>query len=294
MIAPRSRTLLAWLLRAICLATVPGLLPATASASLKVCNVTPHRVNIALAHDTAGSWEARGWWPVDAGDCQVVIQTPLQRPQYYLLAVSAGSSRSWGNQREFCIVPGQRFAIAGADAQPCAGAGQQARQFFAVDVGEDESFTQTLHCRSCDPAEFRQAAAALISTSVRSVAETSRAGIVAGADTTTMYQSNRQQLQVLDRSLRLLQAVAGEESRIRELLVLRGQYHLQTGRQGVQIDPNYDELSDYETAINDFRGAMAAFPAEGDGERETNITWAESQLRAGEYSQARGILNTLF
>lgn len=117
------------ILAAACLCGV--LCAAPAAASLSVCNKTDHGVRVAIGYYDGKDWGSAGWWPVAAGDCAELINTPLVSRYYYLYA-SHDIGGAWDGDRSFCVSDG-RFAIRGRD---CAKQGYGARRFFQVDTGD--------------------------------------------------------------------------------------------------------------------------------------------------------------
>jgi uncharacterized membrane protein len=72
-----------------------ALLTASASesrADFKVCNQTGAQVKLAFGHnDTRFGWTSRGWWPVAAGACQMVLFGEIPRGLYYVYTLDAAN-----------------------------------------------------------------------------------------------------------------------------------------------------------------------------------------------------------
>ncbi len=53
---------------------------------LRLCNRAEGSVWAAVARRRDDSWESRGWWPLDPGECARVFDEPLEDPAYYVYA----------------------------------------------------------------------------------------------------------------------------------------------------------------------------------------------------------------
>ncbi len=82
-----------------------------------LCNRTDERVWTAIGRRRGEGWESRGWWPIDAGGCERVIDEALLATPHYVFAEiesDAGLKRLSGASESFCLSRAQ-FAILGRD-----------------------------------------------------------------------------------------------------------------------------------------------------------------------------------
>lgn len=96
------------------LALLPCIVPATPSyAWLKICNRTPEITNVAIAYQSQGLWQVKGWWALKPRDCACVTSdTPLDSTYYYY-AYSA--AHEWAGSTSFCIDISDSFTISSRD-----------------------------------------------------------------------------------------------------------------------------------------------------------------------------------
>ena len=116
------------------LALAGGLVvPAAAEAGLKFCNKTENKIWVAVAYHSKdkSDWVSRGWWTVEAGQCQTAIAESLQGRYYYYYAED--DTGSWSGDFVFCTTD-KKFEIEGAEN--CKTRGYDAEGFREVDVGE--------------------------------------------------------------------------------------------------------------------------------------------------------------
>ena len=82
-----------------------------------ICNRTDEATWTAIARRRGEGWESRGWWRIEAGACERVIDEELLAARHYVLAEiesDAGRKRLSGATEEFCITR-SKFAILGRD-----------------------------------------------------------------------------------------------------------------------------------------------------------------------------------
>lgn len=84
---------------------------------LTICNRTSERTWTAIGRRRGEGWESRGWWPIEAGACERVVDESLLAAPHYVFAeieTPAGTKRLKGAAEPFCISRSQ-FAILGRD-----------------------------------------------------------------------------------------------------------------------------------------------------------------------------------
>lgn len=84
---------------------------------LTLCNRTEERLWTAVGRRRGEGWESRGWWPIEAGACERVIDESLLASPHYVFAemeTPAGVKRLSGAVEPFCISR-SHFAILGRD-----------------------------------------------------------------------------------------------------------------------------------------------------------------------------------
>lgn len=87
-------------------------------ASLKICNKTNRRINVAIAYNKeafsyfyghtdkvgTGSWRSKGWYTFFPGTCGNILSNnlkPLSKFYYYAESISGGYF--WGGSQKFCV-----------------------------------------------------------------------------------------------------------------------------------------------------------------------------------------------
>ena len=115
------------------------LLPALASADLRVCNKTASRVGIAIGYKAERDWTTEGWWTVDADRCATLLVGPLVSRFYYMYAVDYDQGGEWGGNHAFLCTREKAFTIEGVN--DCVARGFQRTGFYEVDTGNQESWT---------------------------------------------------------------------------------------------------------------------------------------------------------
>ena len=85
---------------------------------LSLCNRTDNRIWTAIARRRGEGWESRGWWRLEAGSCERVIdQALISAPHYVFAELEADEGRKIlapAASEVFCMFPSQ-FAILGRD-----------------------------------------------------------------------------------------------------------------------------------------------------------------------------------
>ena len=115
------------------------MLPALASADLRVCNKTTSRVGIAIGYKSERDWTTEGWWTVDADRCATLLVGPLSSRFYYMYAVDYDQGGEWGGNSAFLCTREKEFTIEGVN--DCVARGFQRTGFYEVDTADQESWT---------------------------------------------------------------------------------------------------------------------------------------------------------
>ncbi len=128
----RSLALATLLLGGLFLAASP------ARADLRLCNMTPSRVGIALGYRDAQGWVTEGWWNLNARGCETLLQGQLGGRFYYIYAIDYDRGGEWSG-RSFMCTREREFTIRGTE--DCLARGFDRSGFFEVDTGEQKSWT---------------------------------------------------------------------------------------------------------------------------------------------------------
>ena len=110
------------------------------------CNQTSYVLSIAVGLKTGPMIFTRGWWPLAAGECKVVIKGPLSQSTYYSFARSSfahmGPIRTWGGTHNLCTGKVNFQASGGEDSQ--CGPGYTPLGFAAIDIQGKSGWSTTL------------------------------------------------------------------------------------------------------------------------------------------------------
>lgn len=128
----QSLALTAFLLGGLFVAASP------ARADLRLCNMTPSRVGIALGYRDAQGWVTEGWWNLNARDCETLLKGQLGGRFYYIYAIDYDRGGEWSG-RSFMCTREREFTIRGTE--DCLARGFDRSGFFEVDTGEQKSWT---------------------------------------------------------------------------------------------------------------------------------------------------------
>ncbi len=111
---------------------------ASARADLQICNRMSYVVETAIAVEDKGTVSTRGWFRIDPGSCQTVVQGEVQVEALYVyaraLAVYGASPLPQSGTTEFCVAK-DNFAMPAA--RNCR-AGQTLARFAQVKPSETE------------------------------------------------------------------------------------------------------------------------------------------------------------
>ncbi|WP_377374898.1 DUF1036 domain-containing protein [Ponticaulis profundi] len=104
---------------------------------LMICNRADERIWSAIGRRRGEGWESRGWWPIEAGACERVVDASLLATEHYVYAemeAEAGMKRLAGGNEAFCVSR-TKFAILGRTT--CEQEHYDQVDFVTTDVPED-------------------------------------------------------------------------------------------------------------------------------------------------------------
>ena len=119
-------------------AGVLALFATPAAADLRMCNMTPSRIGIALGYRDPQGWVTEGWWNVAPRGCETLLKGALAARFYYVYAVDYDRGGEWSG-RSFMCTRDREFTIRGVE--DCLARGFERNGFFEVDTGEQKSWT---------------------------------------------------------------------------------------------------------------------------------------------------------
>lgn len=109
-----------------------------AKADLKLCNMTPSRIGVAIGYKDDTGWVSEGWWNVAAQKCEVMLKGELIARFYYVHAVDYDRGGEWSG-KDFMCTDEKEFTIRGV--HDCAKRGYTRTGFFEVDTREESDWT---------------------------------------------------------------------------------------------------------------------------------------------------------
>lgn len=115
-----------------------GMTARPASADLKLCNMTPSRIGVAIGYKDPDGWVSEGWWNVAAQSCEVMLKGDLIARFYYVHAVDYDRGGEWAGD-DFMCTDEKEFTIRGV--HDCAKRGYTRTGFFEVDTQEEADWT---------------------------------------------------------------------------------------------------------------------------------------------------------
>jgi uncharacterized membrane protein len=122
--------------------------PDPASADLRLCNNSSHRVSVSLAYTDGETWLSEGWWNLKANHCEILVRGPLAAEYYYLYAMDERGGEWKG--KAFMCTRDREFRIIGRT--DCFARGFDRTGFFEVDTGKE---TRNWTVQLTDPAQGR-------------------------------------------------------------------------------------------------------------------------------------------
>jgi len=118
-----------------------------AQADLKLCNITPNRIGVALGYkDGSGGWTTEGWWNLPGQTCETLYKGQLTSQYWYVHAVDYDGGGEWAGPHLMCTID-KAFII--KNAIDCSKPGHNRTGFFQVDVKDASDWT----IRLIDPSE---------------------------------------------------------------------------------------------------------------------------------------------
>jgi uncharacterized membrane protein len=117
------------------------LMAAPVQADLRICNLTPSRIGVALGYRDGQGWVTEGWWNLKPSGCETLLQGRLTSRYYYLHAMDYDRGGAWTGSATLCTQDRQ-FTIRGME--DCLVKGYDKRGFFEVDTQEQNSWTLQL------------------------------------------------------------------------------------------------------------------------------------------------------
>lgn len=109
-----------------------------ARADLRLCNLTPSKVGIALGYRDPQGWVTEGWWDLAPKGCETLLRGSLAARFYYVFAVDYTRGGEWSGRSLMCTRDSE-FTIRGVE--DCLARGYDRNGFFEVDTGEQKSWT---------------------------------------------------------------------------------------------------------------------------------------------------------
>ncbi len=110
-----------------------------ARAEYSFCNKSSYALTASIGYVEEGRMITRGWWPLRAGECKVVITDNIQPGRYFVYAEAIpghrGPLRAWSGDRSLCVENESLFTL--RDQDVCQEDPRRQRDFFAVEVKKD-------------------------------------------------------------------------------------------------------------------------------------------------------------
>jgi uncharacterized membrane protein len=120
-----------------------------AKADLRVCNLTPSKVGLAVGYREAQEWLTEGWINLKPNSCEVVLKGILNHRYYYIHAVDYDRGGGWSG-RAFLCTSEREFTVRGAEN--CLARGFDRTGFLEIDTGEQKQWTVQLSEAGRQPA----------------------------------------------------------------------------------------------------------------------------------------------
>ncbi len=105
---------------------------------LRLCNMTPSRVGVAIGYRDKNGWTTEGWWNVPSHSCETLLEGPLNARYYYIHAVDYDRGGEWSDKAMMCTSP-KKFTI--RQTEDCAAKGYETAGFIEVDTKESRGWT---------------------------------------------------------------------------------------------------------------------------------------------------------
>lgn len=109
-----------------------------AAAELRLCNMTPVRIGVAIGYEDAQGWTTEGWWNISARTCETLLRDQIPGRSVFVHAIDYERGGDWTGSTMMCT--GDRaFLIRGTD--DCGSRGYRQSGFYEVDTGGQTSWT---------------------------------------------------------------------------------------------------------------------------------------------------------
>ena len=110
-----------------------------APKGLRICNKSLEDISVAIGFKpgTSGSWQTKGWYNLDVGQCKKPFSTVLPGEDFYMYATGSRGSH-WGKGYKLCVRNGDAFTITGT--KNCEGRGYRTGSFSHTSVGDSERY----------------------------------------------------------------------------------------------------------------------------------------------------------
>ncbi|WP_306251521.1 DUF1036 domain-containing protein [Parvularcula sp. IMCC14364] len=110
-----------------------------AKAEYSFCNKTSYALSASIGYVEEGRLITRGWWRLRPGQCKVVMTEEINPGRYFVYAEAIpghrGPLRTWSGDTPLCVENESLFTL--RDQDVCASDPRRQREFFPVDVSED-------------------------------------------------------------------------------------------------------------------------------------------------------------
>ncbi len=114
-----------------------------ARAEYSFCNKSSYAITASIGYVEEGRMITRGWWPLRAGECKVVITDNIQPGRYFVYAEAIpghrGPLRVWSGDTPLCVENENLFTL--RDQDICREDPRRQRDFFTVEVTKDNEGT---------------------------------------------------------------------------------------------------------------------------------------------------------
>jgi uncharacterized membrane protein len=124
--------------RMLLLAGAFALCSGEARADLRLCNLTPGRIGVALGYPDGAEWITEGWFNLRPNRCETIIRGALPSRFFYIHAIGYDRGGEWSGTNLLCTRETE-FSIRGA--QDCYARGYDRSGFVEIDTGQQPDWT---------------------------------------------------------------------------------------------------------------------------------------------------------
>ena len=107
-----------------------------AHAKYSLCNKTSYALRASIGYVDGDSLATRGWWPLNPGQCKLVLTEKISPGRYFVYAEAIdghiGPKRTWSGDTSLCVANSGFFNQRSQEV--CRGEPQNQREFFDVEV----------------------------------------------------------------------------------------------------------------------------------------------------------------